>query len=129
MVFLCTWSDGGGVISPLTYTESPAERRMVIASGLPEIPPTPSLSRSAAVVTTPIGSHLVVGSYHSNTLHVYALPGLALVYTHTLERQASVCGLAADPNGGALVVLLANPSMVQVLEWPLPGMSALETRY
>lgn len=87
-----------------------------------------SRKRSLAVVPPAPGkrvSHLVVGAHDTSELLVLALPGLALVHTHTLDGMRAYA-LAADPWGAALAVTDAASEAVHVLAWPLPGMSALE---
>jgi hypothetical protein len=71
-----------------------------------------------------VGAHLVVGVAGSSTLHVLSLSERRLVLTHTLEGM-QVTGLAGDPCGAALAVCDATSRAVQVIPWPLPGLSVL----
>lgn len=85
-------------------------------------------------------SHLVVGGQQHPELRVFALPGLALVHRHVIRWDdpppspaaaaaenwiTGIRGLAADPAGSALAVVVCgrSPGSVIVLPWPLPGMA------
>lgn len=92
---------------------------------------TAELPRPLAIVPPPQGrrrSYVVVGVVGTPALQVLSLPDLSLVHTHVLSwADVTVCGLAADHTGTALLVADAGPSgRVVVLEWPLPGMRPLE---
>ena len=72
-------------------------------------------------------SHLVVG--RGNMLWIHSLPGLARVASYTLPEGEVVLGLAGDPSGGALVVVVhltaaLHPALVNqrgVLRRPMPA--------
>ena len=70
--------------------------------------------------------HLVVGHFGKRTLSVLALPECRLVWEgmppDLLHRSDSgIQGLAADPNGTALVVCLSN-GFLEAVEWPWEGL-------
>lgn len=72
------------------------------------------------------GPFLLVGSCGLPVIQVISLapPGPPrVVHTHTLT-DVMVMGLAADPDGTALVVCDRATRGVCVLPWPLPGMAA-----
>ena len=78
--------------------------------------------RATTVVHVPRHSRsFLVGTYNTNTLHVFSLPDHQLihVYSHT---NIIMRGLAADPLGTAIAVCDGASDTVQVLPWPLPGM-------
>ena len=103
-----------------------------------------------AVLPSPGGaSHLVVG--RGNMLWVHSLPGLARVASHALPEAEVVVGLAGDPSGAALIVVVrsdlpppdvrdltgpeqaaarlysAERRALRVLSWPLPCTSVIKS--
>jgi hypothetical protein len=70
--------------------------------------------------------YLIAASYNSkseakNPMFVLSLPDLNLIHKHVLT-DVFVTGIAADPQGSALVVCDSKSDTVLVLPWPLPGM-------
>jgi hypothetical protein len=78
--------------------------------------------RATTVVHVPRHSRsFLVGTYNTNTLHVFSLPDHRLIHVYSHPNMI-MRGLAADPSGTAIAVCDGASDTVQVLPWPLPGM-------
>jgi hypothetical protein len=78
--------------------------------------------RATTVVHVPRHSRsFLVGTYNTNTLHVFSLPDHQLIHVYSHPNMI-MRGLAADPSGTAIAVCDGASDTVQVLPWPLPGM-------
>jgi hypothetical protein len=77
-------------------------------------------------------SYLVVGTRHTSTVDVFALPisnlndGLGRAAMNCELPGMDVVGLAADASGTALAVCDARSDAVHVVHWPLSGMRCVQ---
>lgn len=121
-VYACTWNPPkdaysvsafawrGGSLVPIGRLEAVPETKE--GHPLTVVPPAPG--RHTA--------HLVVGHWRQRLLLVVSLPEHAVVLRHELPEGTEVQGLAADPDGGTLVVMDRRTRAALLLPWPLPGM-------
>lgn len=121
-VYACTWNPPkdtyavsafrwrSGVLEPVGKLESVPETKE--AHPLTVVPAAPGRH-------TP---HLVVGHWRRALLLVVSVPDHKVVLEHSLPAGTEVQGLAADPDGGTLVVMDRRTRAALLLPWPLPGM-------
>jgi hypothetical protein len=68
------------------------------------------------------GPYLVVGTQHASLIRIISLRTLELIHEFCVSERASVCGIAADPATGALLICdsaFEGGKAVRVIEWPL----------